>query len=62
MLTTRDVAQRLGVTRRRVLAMIQRGRLPARRLGWQWVIEEAALDAVRVRRPGRPRTASPPPQ
>jgi excisionase family DNA binding protein len=55
MLTTKDVAVKLGISRRRVLAMIQRGRLPARRIGVQWVIDEAALEAVRVRRRGRPR-------
>jgi excisionase family DNA binding protein len=53
-LSTAHAAKRLGITQRRVLAMIQSGRLPARKVGRDWWITEAALEAVKVRKPGRP--------
>jgi excisionase family DNA binding protein len=54
-LTTTDAAAALGVTPRRVLALIAAGRLRAERFGRRgWLIRPAALEAVRVRRPGRP--------
>jgi excisionase family DNA binding protein len=48
------VAAALGLTRRRVQAMIAAGHLRAERFGRDWLIRPAALEAVRVRRPGRP--------
>jgi excisionase family DNA binding protein len=54
MITTTDAAKRLKVTRRRVVALIQASRLPAQKLGRDWVIEEKDLERVRVRKPGRP--------
>ena len=63
-LTTTDAARRLGVSQRRVQALIGAGRLPAERYGRDWLIRVDALAAVRDRKPGRPpgrrdRTASP---
>jgi len=55
LLTTDEAAARLSVTPRRVRAMIQSGRLPARRHGRAWIIFERDLAAVRDRKPGRPR-------
>ena len=54
-LTTQQVAAALGVTPRRVVALIQAGRLEASRLGRDWLIPAHALEAVRERKPGRPR-------
>ena len=54
-LTTQQVAAALGVTQRRVVALIQAGRLKASRLGRDWLIPAQALEAVRERKPGRPR-------
>jgi excisionase family DNA binding protein len=54
-LTTQQVAAALGVTQRRVVALIQAGRLEASRLGRDWLIPAQALEAVRERKPGRPR-------
>ena len=54
MLTTRDAAERLGVTVRRVQALIKAGRLPATRIGRDWLIAPDALAAVAERKPGRP--------
>lgn len=55
-LTTTQAAERLGITSRRVVALINAGRLPAARLGRDWMIRERDLDAVRDRKPGRPAT------
>jgi excisionase family DNA binding protein len=54
MISTQDAAARLGVTRRRVLALIADGRLPAQKLGRDWLIEEKDLAKVEDRPPGRP--------
>lgn len=54
LLTTRDVANQLGVTPRRILALIQAGRLPATKHGRDWFVDAADLEGVRVRTPGRP--------
>jgi len=54
LLGTRDAATGLGITPRRVVALIRAGRLPALRVGRSWVIREADLELVKERRPGRP--------
>jgi excisionase family DNA binding protein len=53
-LTTQQAAGKLGVTRRRVLAMIKAGRLKGEKFGRDWMIDSADLAAVRHRKPGRP--------
>jgi excisionase family DNA binding protein len=58
LLTTRDAATRLGVTVTRVQAMIIAGRLPAEKLGRDYVIREADLKFVADRKPGRPPKAT----
>lgn len=55
MLTTAEAGAELGVSRSRVLVLIDKGRLPATRLGNQWVINRSDLSKVRVRKTGRPR-------
>lgn len=37
-LSTREVAARLGIRQSAVLRMIYRGRLPAVRKGWIWLV------------------------
>jgi excisionase family DNA binding protein len=54
MLTTADVAHRLGVSLRRVQALIQAGRLPAVKHGRDWVIAETDLAHLTRHPPGRP--------
>lgn len=56
-LTTTEVAQRLGVTVRRVNDLITSGRLPATRFGRAYMIKESDLKSVENRQPGRPRKA-----
>jgi excisionase family DNA binding protein len=53
-LTTAEVADRLGVTRARVLALIRAGRLPTVRAGPLHLVDPADLERVKVRKPGRP--------
>jgi excisionase family DNA binding protein len=55
-LTTREAAERLGVTRERVYALIKAGRLPAEKFGPVWMILEDDLELVKDRKPGRPRS------
>jgi len=43
MLTTAQAAQRLGCTRRRVLALIHEGQLDAERFGRDWAIDEESV-------------------
>jgi excisionase family DNA binding protein len=54
-LTTNEVAERLGVTRRRVLALIADERLPAQKFGRDYKIDERDLKLVADRKAGRPR-------
>lgn len=53
-LTTKEAAERLGVTVRRVSALIEAGRLPAARFGRAYMIKESDLKLVEDRSPGRP--------
>ncbi len=57
-LTAQQVAERLGVTVRRVQAMVADGRLPATRFGRALVIRESDLSLVADRAPGRPPKAA----
>lgn len=55
-----EAARRLGVSPRRVRQMIADGRLPARRIGRVWAINERDLDTIRLRpahRPWKPASA-----
>lgn len=53
-LTTKEVAARLGVTIKRVQAMIRDERLPAVKVGRDYLVLEADLSLVADRKPGRP--------
>jgi excisionase family DNA binding protein len=54
LLTTPQVAERLGVTARRVLALIEAGRLPSQQYGRDHLVKESDLKLVEDRKPGRP--------
>jgi len=54
LLTTKATAEKLGVSVRRVQAMITDGSLPAFKLGRDYVINESDLTLVQDRKPGRP--------
>lgn len=55
MLTTKEVAERLKVSVRRVHALIAAERLPAQKYGRDYLIDENDLKLVAERKPGRPR-------
>jgi excisionase family DNA binding protein len=54
-ITTTEAAKRLGVTPTRVRALIEAKRLKAFKYGREWLIDPKDLDAVKVRKVGRPR-------
>ena len=55
MITTAQAAIILQVSRSRILKLIEAGRLPAEKIGRDWLIRPEDLELVKVRRPGRPR-------
>lgn len=57
MLTTPEVAKRLGISTRRVLALIHAGRLPSQQFGRDHIVKESDLKLVENRKHGRPRKA-----
>ena len=58
-ITTREAAQRLEVTPRQVRAMIHAGRLPAQKVGRDWLIRPDDLDLVKDRKPEPPKQERP---
>jgi excisionase family DNA binding protein len=55
LLSTDQAAERLGVSGRRVRSLIKEGKLRAQYVGGGYVIEESALDSVKVYgKSGRP--------
>jgi excisionase family DNA binding protein len=58
LLTTPEVAARLGVSSRRVLALIKAGRLPSKQFGRDHVVKESDLALVAERKAGRPPKSS----
>ncbi len=57
-LTTRQAAERLGVTDSRIRHLVLEGRLPAEKFGRDLVIREHDLRLVEDRKPGRPSKAA----
>ncbi len=53
-LTTQEAAEKLGVSVRRVVALINSGALPSSRIGRSHIIRESDLKLVENRKPGRP--------
>lgn len=54
MLTTKEAAEQLGVTVTRVQQMINAGRLPAEKMGRDYVINADDMATIANRKPGRP--------
>jgi excisionase family DNA binding protein len=54
-LTTKEVADLLGITTRRVTALIQAHQLPAEKFGRDYLINPKDLKLVSNRKAGRPR-------
>jgi excisionase family DNA binding protein len=56
-LTTKEVADKLGISVRQVQTLISLGRLPATKKGRDWFILESDLKLVKERKKtGRPKT------
>ena len=55
LLSAKEAAKELGVNDSRVRHLIYAGRLKATKIGNSWVIDTKDLEAVRHRKPGRPR-------
>ena len=58
LITTKEAAERLNVSVKRVTALIREGRLPAEKVGRDWLINERDLAKVQIRKTGRPRKAA----
>jgi excisionase family DNA binding protein len=58
MLTTKEVAEALGISIRQVQTLIERDKLPAQKLGRDYVIQESDLKLVENRPKGRPPKAA----
>jgi excisionase family DNA binding protein len=54
LLTTAEAADRLGLTMRAVQKMIEAGRLEARKVGRDYLIDPAALENIPRQTAGRP--------
>jgi len=54
-ITTSQAAKKLGISQRRVQALITADRLPAQKIGRDWLIRESDLELVRVRKTGYPK-------
>jgi excisionase family DNA binding protein len=55
LLTSKQAAEKLGITPRRVVALVTAGRLPASKFGRDYMIKEADLKLVKDRKVGRPK-------
>lgn len=53
-ITVKDASERLKISVRRVHQLIKAKRLPAEKLGSQYVIKKSDLKLVAIRVPGRP--------
>lgn len=54
LITTKEAAEKLGVSMRRVTALIKEKRLPSTQIGREHLIKESDLELVRERKVGRP--------
>lgn len=54
LISSKEAAEKLGISIRRVQALITDGRLPAQKIGNSYVVNEKDLELVSERTPGRP--------
>jgi excisionase family DNA binding protein len=54
LLTVTQTAERVGLARQRVHALIKAGRLPATQIGSVWLVKESDLKLIAVRKNGAP--------
>jgi len=56
-ITTGEASERLKVSALRVRQLVRAGRIRGEKFARDWLIDPASLAAVRVRKPGRPKSA-----
>lgn len=56
LISSKEAAEKLGLSIRRVQALITEGRLPAQKIGNSYIVREKDLELVRERTPGRPKS------
>jgi len=54
LISSKEAAEKLGISLRRVQALITSGKLPAQKIGNSYVVQITDLELVKVRKPGRP--------
>lgn len=59
LLSTKEAAELLKITPRRVLVLIKEGRLPAIKVANVWTVYEEDLKLVAIRKHGRPPSPKP---
>ncbi len=57
LISSKEAAEKLGLSLRRVQALITDGRLPAQKIGNSYVVNEKDLELVKERTPGRPKNS-----
>jgi len=57
LISSKEAAKKLGLSLRRVQALITDGRLPAQKIGNSYVVNEKDLELVKERTPGRPKNS-----
>lgn len=55
LISSKEAAEKLGVSLRRVQALITSGKLLAQKIGNSYVVKEKDLELVKERIPGRPK-------
>ena len=55
LISTKEAAERLGLTDGRIRGLILAGELKATKIGKVWIIDTKDLAALQRRKPGRPR-------
>lgn len=55
LISSKEAAEKLGLSIRRVQALITYGRLPAQKIGNSYIVREKDLELVKERTPGRPK-------
>lgn len=58
-ISSKEAADRLGLSVRRVQALVKAGNLPAQKFGTAYMIDSKDLALVKNRKPGRPRKLAP---
>jgi excisionase family DNA binding protein len=54
-ISSKEAADQLGLSVRRVQALVKAGKLPAQKFGTAYMINEKDLRLVKDRKPGRPK-------